>query len=395
MKKILGLVLYAAVMFGVTAGLGMFMMKKNASHGGEQIGEGETHAESGNSDSHHTQSHDGAAGSASSAMQTDDASAGHSDSHSNDSETGTADDHQSDEQLPVAVRASPMSIEEIVRMGLSLKARDETLRKREAFLKDAESQQGLIQSDIEGAQQVVENLLAQANDQRAAIEELVARMNTQQEAVSSERQAIAADQQQLKADREKLDADHRQLEAQKTALAQNETDLQLKRRELDTERQQFDSDRSKITTDGDKLVKDRAKWVEEVGRMNLEKQQLAAEKEQIRVERETLEQDKQLLASTPGAAALPAPKKPVDAVTAKQNLKELTEMLEGLDPEKAASTIEVLCADGEIDMVVDVLVQLEQRKASAILGAIDDDKLVSEFLVRINGRKSQPKAAKN
>ena len=35
MKKILGLALYAAVMFGVTAGLGLFMMKKTASHGSD------------------------------------------------------------------------------------------------------------------------------------------------------------------------------------------------------------------------------------------------------------------------------------------------------------------------------------------------------------------------
>jgi hypothetical protein len=32
MKKILGMLLYGGVMFGVTAGLGMFMMKKSAPH---------------------------------------------------------------------------------------------------------------------------------------------------------------------------------------------------------------------------------------------------------------------------------------------------------------------------------------------------------------------------
>ena len=46
-------------------------------------------------------------------------------------------------------------------------------------------------------------------------------------------------------------------------------------------------------------------------------------------------------------------------------------------------------------MVVDVLVKLEQRKASAILEAIPDEKLVSEFLVKINNLNNQPKAAKN
>ena len=70
-------------------------------------------------------------------------------------------------------------------------------------------------------------------------------------------------------------------------------------------------------------------------------------------------------------------------------------MFEGMSPEVAASTIKELSANGETDMIVDVLVQLEQRKAAAILDAIADEKLVSEFLVKINSRNSQPKAAKN
>ncbi|HRA89368.1 MAG TPA: hypothetical protein PK992_14885 [Planctomycetaceae bacterium] len=387
MKKILGLGLYAAVMFGVTAGLGMFMLKKNASQGSD-------HADAEHSDSLHPATHGEAAGTTSGHVQTVDASAARRDGHSI-SGTDVSGDHRLDEQLPVAVRTSPMSIEEIVRMGLSLKSRDEILRQRESTLKETESQQRLIHADVESAQQVVENLLARANDQRAAIEELVGKMNAQQETVNRERQTIADDQQQLKLDRDKLDADRRQLEAQKAALAQSETDLQLKRRELDNDRKQFDSDRTKITLDGDKLVKDREKWVAEVERMNTEKQQLSAEKEQIRVERATLEQDKRLLASTPGAAALPAPKKPLDVASTKQNLKQLTEMFEGMSPETAASTIKVLSTNGETDMVVDVLVQLEQRKASAILDAIADEQLVSEFLIKINSRNSQPKSAKN
>lgn len=66
-----------------------------------------------------------------------------------------------------------------------------------------------------------------------------------------------------------------------------------------------------------------------------------------------------------------------------------------MTPESAANAIKTLAADGESDMVVDVLVKLEQRKASAILEAIPDEKLVSEFLVKINNLNNQPKAAKN
>ncbi|MBC7967142.1 MAG: hypothetical protein H7Z17_14605 [Fuerstia sp.] len=394
MKKILGLVLYAAVMFGVTAGLGMFMMKKTASHGSDIAESGDAHGDSAVADDEHATSDSTAGETATSHVQTVDAAASHGGGHATEPDSHAQAEGHGDLQLPVAVRSSPMSVEEIVRMGLSLKSRDEVLRQRESSLKDAESQHRLIQTDVEGAQQEVEHLLTQATDQRAAIEELVARMNSQKDAVSNERLAIASEKQQLQVDRETLDADRRQLEAQKTALAQSETDLQLKRKELENDRLAFDGERTKIRVDGEKLVKDREKWVAEVEHTNSEKQLLAEEKEQIRVEREKLEQDKRLLAITPGAAALPSQKKPVDAVSTKQNLKELTEMFEGMSPEVAANTIKELSLNGETDMVVDVLVLLEQRKASAILDAIADEKLVSEFLVKINSRNSQPKAAK-
>ena len=394
MKKIFGLALYAAVMFGVTAGLGMFMMKKTATHGSDVAGSGEEHGDFAPTDVAHATSDSTAEKPAPSHVRTADASSSHDEGHATESGTPAAAGNLSDLQLPVAVRSSPMSVEEIVRMGLSLKSRDEVLRQRESTLKDAESQHRLIQTDVQGAQQEVENLLTQANEQRAAIEELVARMNTQKDAVSNERLAIVGEEQQLQVDRETLDADRRQLDAQKTALAQSETELQLKRKELDNDRQLLADDRTRFTVDGEKLVKDREKWVTEVERTNDEKKQIATEKEQIRVEREKLEQDKRLLASTPGAAALPSQKKPLDAVSTKQNLKELTEMFEGMNPETAASAIKTLSANGETDMVVDVLVQLEQRKASAILDAIADEKLVGEFLVKINSRNSQPKAAK-
>lgn len=395
MKKILGLVLYAAVMFGVTAGLGMFMMKKSALHGSDVAESGDEHGDSAVPHDEHGTSDSTAGKSATSHVETVDAASPHGGSHATESGTHAQAGGHSDLQLPVAVRSSPMSVEEIVRMGLSLKSRNEVLRQRESSLKDAESQHRLIQTDVEGAQQEVEHLLTQAIDQRAAIEELVARMTTQKDAVNNERLAIVSEKQQLKADRETLDADRRQLEAQKTALAQSETELQLKRKELDNERLTFDSDRTRIKVDGDKLNKDREKWVAEVEQTNREKQQLDTEQEELRVERERLEQDKRLLASTPGAAALPSQKKPIDAVSTKQNLKELTEMFEGMSPETAANAIKTLSANGETDMVVDVLVQLEQRKASAILDAIADEKLVSEFLVKINSRNSLPKAAKN
>lgn len=178
MKKILGLALYAAVMFGVTAGLGMFMMKKSAPHNSDHAESGDIQSEPDSNNSAHN-----TGDSAASSVRTVDASSSHGGGHA-----ATSGLHaRTDEHLPVAVRSSPMSIEEIVRMGMSLKVRDEAIRQREQTLKDADSQHRLIQTDVEGAQQQVENLLAQASDQRAAIEELVARINAQRDSVNNER----------------------------------------------------------------------------------------------------------------------------------------------------------------------------------------------------------------
>ncbi len=380
MKKILGLVLYAALMFGVTAGLGMFMMKKTAPAPHVDAEDGE-HQE----DAHATSEHD----SETSHESTAEASISHSDSHGISSDSPT----HSDEQLPVAVRSSPMSVEEIVRMGLSLKSRDEALRVREQALRDADSQHRLIQTDVEGAQQQVENLLARASDQRAAIQELVARIDTQKEAISHERLALTNEKQQLKTDRETLIADQKQMETQKQALATNETDLQLKRKELDLERAKLDGDRNKLTADSEKLRQDREKWVTESSRMNEERQKLKTDQEQLDAERLIFEQDKRLLASTSGAAAISSENKLQNPPIAKMNVPDLATMLEGLSAEKAASQIKVFVENGQIETVAQVLKSIEERQATAIVEAIPDEKLVNEILKAIGAQQAAPKTA--
>jgi len=380
MKKILGLVLYAGLMFGVTAGLGMFMMKKTAPAAVEHADGGE-----GQKDSHAKSEDD----SETSHQRTVDASPSHGDSHSISSDSPS----HSDEQLPVAVRSSPMSVEEIVRMGLSLKSRDEALRVREQALKDADSQHRLIQTDVEGAQQQVENLLAQASDQRAAIQELVARINTQKDAINNERLALTNEKQQLKIDRDTLSADQKQLETQKQSLAVNETDLQLKRKELDLERTKLDGDRNKLTADSEKLGKDREKWVTESVRMNEEKQKLKTDQEQLAAERLILEQDKRLFASTSGTAVSPSENKSQNPAVAKTNLPEMAAMLEGLNPEKAAGQIKEFIDNGQIETVAQLLKSMEERNATAIVEAIPDEKLVYEILKALGAQQAAPKTA--
>ena len=360
MKKILGMMLYAALMFGVTAGLGMFMLKKAATHGTDEAHDADaehedsSHADPGNghsSDSHTTSD---SASNAALSGHSDQGATHAGDSHAATSDSPSAETHHQDDQLPVAVRATPMSVEEIVRMGLSLKSRDEIVHKREESLRETEAQQRLVLSDIASAEQEIENLLAQAHDQRAATEELLSRLTKQKEAAESERQSLVAEKQQIQTDRDAFVATKREIETERTQLAVDQQQLQADRKRLNQERDQLVADQETLS----KARKDATAPLPEV------------------------------------EPAVTVKADPVlDEASRKQNLKELTEMFEGMSPDTAAKSIKVLATSGETDMIVDVLTSLEQRKASAILDAISDEQLVSEFLLKINSRQNTQKSA--
>ncbi len=108
-----------------------------------------------------------------------------------------------EDDLPVAVRPGEMSVEEIVRYGLGLKAREAVIRQREESLQRTEAQHRLLLADIDGEQQEIEGLVAQARDQRIASEQLLAQ--AQQERIKSEDVLKQLDEkkQKLDLDREK------------------------------------------------------------------------------------------------------------------------------------------------------------------------------------------------
>ncbi len=363
MKKLLGMMLYAVLMFGVTAGLGMFMLKKAATHGTDESHDAgaehkdTSYADPANGHSGDSQATSDSASSAAPSRHSDQGATHVGDSHAAASDSPSAETNYQDDQLPVAVRASPMSVEEIVRMGLSLKSRDEIVHKREESLRETEAQQRLVLSDIASAQQEIENLLAQAHDQRAAAEELLSRLAKQNEAAEAERQSLVAEKQQIQTDRDAFVAAKREIETERTQLAVDQQQLQADRKRLNQERDQLVADQEKLS----KARQDATAPLPEV------------------------------------APAVTAKADPVlDEASRKQNLKELTEMFEGMSAETAAKSIKVLSTNGETDMIVDVLTSLDQRKASAILDAISDEQLVSEFLMKINSRNnSQKSAARN
>lgn len=396
MKKTLGLALYAGLMFCVTAGLGYYMLRKSAP---PEIAE---------SDHHHVappenylnadwsdSGSDGVSPESGDLSSGDPAGSGGYRSAELPENAGRSSGSRKDEALPVAVRSSPMSVEEIVRMGLSLKSRDEVVRKREASLREMEAQQRLVLSDLSSAQHDIENLLAQTADQRAAKEELLARITANNETLLREQQVIAQQKEDLAREREKLEQDRRQYDAEKTAIAQTQSDLAIRRKELDAERKQFEDERTRITLDGEKLVRERETWLTEKEKISSEKKQVALDREQLKVDRELFEQEKRALASTsPSPAASPAAGTPPDDATRLRNLKSVAQLLEGMNPENAAANVRVMAEQGNADMVVDVLMLLEPRKSAAIMDVLQDETLATDFLLRMSNRNAAGKAAR-
>jgi DNA repair exonuclease SbcCD ATPase subunit len=393
MKKILGMLLYGGMMFGVTAGLGMFMMKKSAPPAttaenaeGEEDGEAGEHGENpvgGHGDSE-ADSHGNTA-------EHHSAKVHGSDSHSG----GHVKDHGStghDDQLPVAVRSTPMTVEEIVRMGLSLKSRDESIRKREESLREIESQQRLVLADLASAQQDVENLLAQTSDQRAAKEELLARIAAQSESLLRERASFSGDSDKLKKEQSELELAKQSLEAEKLKLTQTENELAIKRKALEDDRKAFADTQTRVNQDSEKLARERENWLKDKESVDSDKRQVVQDRNKLDSDRVLLEQEKRAFLSTTGRS-LPEAADP-NAAPLVQNPKEVAKFMEGMPPESAAKNLREMDTQGNTDLVVDILRMMDQRKSGAIMDALQDEALASKFLLRMSTRNTETKSAK-
>jgi hypothetical protein len=291
-----------------------------------------------------------------------------------------------------------MTVEEIVRMGLNLKSRDEAVRKREESLREMEAQQRLIMSDMAAAQQDVENLLAQTSDQRAAKEELLNRLISQSESLELERKAMAEEQERLKAEQLKLAQDRASWNSEKASIEQRDTDLAAKLKVLEEDRKHLDEDKARITRDGEALKKERESWIVEKEKINAEKNSIALDRKNLTVERDLFEQDKKSFAAstgmTPGPAGLSANgAKALDPETRKKNVKQTADRVAGMSPEGAADAIKKLSTDGKSDEAVEVLMTVDPRKAGAIMDALNDDDLASQFIELMNNRAQEDKAA--
>ncbi|MFN9717443.1 MAG: hypothetical protein ACK58L_02045 [Planctomycetota bacterium] len=387
MKKLIGLLLYGAIIFGVTAGVGIFMAKKQSAHSGAEDAEGhgdeeEVAAEHGESE--HGDDGHGSSGSGMTAARL----TGH----------GPPAESHADQHLPVAVRTSPMTVEEIVRMGLNLKSRDEAVRKREESLREMETQQRLVMSDMATARQEVENLLAQSSDQRAAKELLLNQIIAQKADIDTIRRSLEEDKEKLKVTREQVSAEQLAWDAQKKSIEQRETDLATKQKLLDDERKTLDEEKSRVTQAGEGLKKEREEWLAEKEKINSERSSIRIDRDNLKMERDLFEQTKQKFSATTGMspdAVLSADGAtlPLDEETRQKNLKATAERVGGMTPEGAAEAIKQLANDGKEEMAMEVLSSLDSRKAGAILDAMKDETLAAKFIELMSNRNKQNKTA--
>jgi flagellar motility protein MotE (MotC chaperone) len=198
MKKIAGLLLYGLALFGITAGIGIALRPAG------------THAE--HADTAAADEHGGTGGHAAK----ESAAEVHPEHLAIDHE-GTikqkTDPHGNatvDEPLPVAVRPEEMSIEQIVRLGLGLNEREESIREKESTLQKTEMRYQLLMADMQGERKELEGLQIQARNQRLATEEILKQ-------IAVRKQELEASQAQMQSEKKEIEALRLQLERDRLA----------------------------------------------------------------------------------------------------------------------------------------------------------------------------------
>ena len=192
------------------------------------------------------------------------------------------DEVVTDEETPVAVRPEKLSVEEIVRLGLSIREREQSIRQRESELKKIEARHQLMLADIEAEQKTVQGQFAQISDQRDETMELL------------------------------------------KDLKQRESVMQQK----------------------------------------------------------TQEMEKEAPGSTPTAAT---------SKDLSTNLKEMSEVVQIMEPEKAAVVIKNFANDGKMDVAVQLLSRMEDKRVADILSEVGDEILVNDIINASLALKREPK----
>lgn len=190
-----------------------------------------------------------------------------------------------DKETPVAVRPEKLSVEEIVRLGLSIKEREQSIRQRESELQKIESRHQLMLADIEAEQKTVQGLFAQVSNQRDETVELL---------------------------------------------------KELKQRESSIKQNTFENRNEKMTpTDAGATAADR-----------------------------------------------------------NTNMKEMSEVIQIMEPSKAAVVIKNFANDGKMDIAVQLLSRMEDKRVADILAGLDDEALINDIIDASLALKREPKPAR-
>lgn len=64
----------------------------------------------------------------------------------------------------------------------------------------------------------------------------------------------------------------------------------------------------------------------------------------------------------------------------RENVKRLSDILQGMEPEKAADVVKEMSNDGNLEMAVQILSNFEERDAAKLLTALDDPKLIQQLI---------------
>lgn len=190
MKKLLGLALYGLALFGVTAGVGLKLRSLSAPATTDVAPEAETQPAA------DPQRHE---------IQPQRLTVDHQGAIRHEPPVKEA--AREDTTLPVAIRPEEMSVEQIVRLGLGLKERDEAIRQREAALQRTESQYLLLVADMQGEKKELEGLQIQARDQRVAAEQLLQQITTRKQELEQTRIQLEAQKKEIEAARVQLERD--------------------------------------------------------------------------------------------------------------------------------------------------------------------------------------------
>lgn len=115
-----------------------------------------------------------------------------------------------DDDLPVAVRPRPMSVEDILQFGLGLNKRETQLNEREAALQQNEERLQLSLADIRGEQQALEAMHTKLQGQVAACETILAEIHQARDDLLAKRQNAEQELQEFTEVRIEVDEQERQ-----------------------------------------------------------------------------------------------------------------------------------------------------------------------------------------